>query len=93
MAEQKTWTDDHVSEFHWTKGLPPTEEESPEWFELRDSNFDDYRVIVRDALSGREKHLSLDDLRKLPRASFVAMHTCMQGWSAISAGRACGSKM
>lgn len=84
MSEQKTWTDDHLSEFHWTNGLPPTEEESAEWIKLRDSNFAEYRITVRDNLTGREKQLSLEDLRKLPRTSYVAMHTCMQGWSAIS---------
>lgn len=84
MAHQTTWTDEDISAFHWTNGLPPTKEESPEWLAMRDEQFTDWKVTIGDRLTGREKQFSLDELHKLPRASYVAMHTCMQGWSAIS---------
>lgn len=84
MSRQTTWTDEHISKFHWTNGLPPTKDESPEWLALKADDFADWRLVVGDAINDRRVELSLDDLRKLPPASYVAMHTCMQGWSALS---------
>lgn len=41
-------------------------------------------MTIGDDLSGAEKTLALDELTELPRTSYVAVHTCMQGWSATS---------
>lgn len=84
MSRQSSYTDADISEFHWTNGLPPTEDESVEWLQMRERDFSDWRLTVRDSINDREVELSLEDLRKLPRASYVAVHTCMQGWSATS---------
>jgi DMSO/TMAO reductase YedYZ molybdopterin-dependent catalytic subunit len=84
MGRQNTYTDDDISEFHWTNGLPPTEDESPEWVEARDDAWRGYSLTIGDDLSGAEKTLALDELTELPRTSYVAVHTCMQGWSATS---------
>jgi DMSO/TMAO reductase YedYZ molybdopterin-dependent catalytic subunit len=83
-SEQTTYTDKHISGFHWTNGLPPTEEESPEWITARDNNWEGYTVTLGDDLSGTSKVLTLDDIRELPQTSYIATHTCMQGWSATS---------
>ncbi|AMS07297.1 oxidoreductase [Acidipropionibacterium acidipropionici] len=77
-------TDADVSKFHWTNGLPPTEEESTVWVKARDNNWEGLTITVRDDINDVEKVLSVDDLKKLPRHSYVATHTCMQGWSATS---------
>lgn len=82
--KQKAYTDANISEFHWTNGLPPTEEESVEWLEARDNDWATWTVTVGDDLSGTEKALTLDDVKALPQHSYIATHTCMQGWSATS---------
>ena len=80
-----TYTDDDISEFHWTNGLPPTDEESPEWIAAREKGWEGYTVtIMDDTGSGKEKVLTIEDLKALPQQSYVATHTCMQGWSATS---------
>lgn len=83
-ARQQVYTDDDISGFHWTNGLPPTEEESTEWLEARDNGWQGYTVTVRDDINDTERVVTLDELRALPQQSFVATHTCMQGWSATS---------
>lgn len=86
-AKQKAYTDDDISEFHWTNGLPPMEDESEYWIEQRDSNWDGYEMTVFDDVRDVNKTITLDDLRALPQHSYIATHTCMQGWSATSRWR------
>lgn len=81
---QTAYTDKDISEFHWTNGLPPTPDESAEWVQARDSGWADYTITLGDDLGGASRVLTLDELRALPRASYIATHTCMQGWSATS---------
>jgi DMSO/TMAO reductase YedYZ molybdopterin-dependent catalytic subunit len=83
-AQQTTYTDKHISDFHWTNGLPPTEEESPEWIAAREDDWESYTVTLADKISGTTKVLTMEDIRKLPQTSYIATHTCMQGWSATS---------
>lgn len=83
-AHQTTYTDKDISEFHWTNGLPPTKEESGEWLAARDNDWRGWTVTVGSDLGGESKVLTLDDLKQLPQASYIATHTCMQGWSATS---------
>ena len=83
-AAKTAYTDDDISEFHWTNGLPPTEEESPAWVAARDNDWEGLTITVRDDINGVEKQLTIEDLRQMPRQSYVATHTCMQGWSATS---------
>lgn len=83
-SRQSVYTDADISEFHWTNGLPPTEEESTEWLAARDNDWEGYTVTLQDDLSGQTKVLTLDHLKALPQHSYVATHTCMQGWSATS---------
>lgn len=83
-ATQTAYTDEDISEFHWTNGLPPTEQESAEFAASRDNDFADYTITVGDDTTGASVVLTLEDLRALPQTSYVATHTCMQGWSATS---------
>lgn len=78
------YTDAELSEFHWTNGLPPTEEESTTWVEARDNDWRGYSITVRDDINDVEKVLTVEDLKALPQTSYIATHTCMQGWSATS---------
>lgn len=84
LGEQRAYTDKDISEFHWTNGLPPTEEESPEWVEYRDNDWEGYTITIGDDLGGESKVLTLGDIRALPQTSYIGIHTCMQGWSATS---------
>jgi DMSO/TMAO reductase YedYZ molybdopterin-dependent catalytic subunit len=84
VATNSVYTDADISEFHWTNGLPPTNDESPQWVRARDNGWEGLTITVRDDINGVEKQLTVDDLRKLPRHSYIATHTCMQGWSATS---------
>lgn len=81
---QRAYTDADISEFHWTNGLPPTDDESPEWLQYRDDDWRGWTVEVRDNLGDRSVELTLEDLQKLPKVEYIAVHTCMQGWSATS---------
>lgn len=81
---QRSYTEADISEFHWTNGLPPTEEESQEWTAARDNDWEDYRIWIGDDTTGTMQELTLQDLHKLPQTSYIATHTCMQGWSATS---------
>lgn len=83
-AQKTAYTDDDISDFHWTNGLPPTEDESELWVQARDRNWDGLTITVRDDINDVEKKLTVEDLEQLPRHSYVATHTCMQGWSATS---------
>ena len=73
-----------ISSFHWTNGLPPTEKESPEWTEYKRNGWENYAITVADDVNGTEKTVTLEQLRELPQTSYIATHTCMQGWSATS---------
>lgn len=84
MHKQSAYTEKDLSEFHWTNGLPPTDDESTEWLAHRDSEWKDWRLEVGNTLDGSSIELSLDDLKAMPRTEYIAVHTCMQGWSATS---------
>ncbi|MDN6152053.1 MAG: molybdopterin-dependent oxidoreductase [Yaniella sp.] len=84
MSKQNVFTEKDISEFHWTNGLPPTEDESPEWLQHRDTDWSDWRLELGGELNGETKHLSLDDLRAMSRHEYIGIHSCMQGWTATS---------
>lgn len=84
VAQQSSYTDKDISEFHWTNGLPPTEEESAEWVAARDNDWNGLTITIGDDINGTSRELTIDDLRALPQTSYIATHTCMQGWSATS---------
>lgn len=83
-SRKRAYTDEDVSEFHWTNGLPPTADESALWVDARDSGWEGLTITVRDDINDVEKQLTVEDLKQLPQHSYVATHTCMQGWSATS---------
>lgn len=81
---QEVYTDKDLSDWHWTNGLPPTAEESPEWTRYREDGWAGYELTIADDINGTEKVVTIEELRALPQQSYVATHTCMQGWSATS---------
>src|SRR3546814_12130269 len=89
-AKKTAYTDADISEFHWTNGLPPTEEESALWVQARDRGWEGLTITLRDDINGVEKQLTIEDIKKLPRHSYIPTHTCMHGWSARSKERRVG---
>lgn len=73
-----------LSRFHWTNGLPPTEDESPYWTASRDKGFTDYEITLKNDIDGTERRVSLDELKALPKVEYISTTTCMQGWSATA---------
>ena len=78
------YTEKDISAFHWTNGLPPTEDESAYWVASRDKDFADYEILVKDITTGVEKRVTLEEIKALPRQEYITTTTCMQGWSATS---------
>lgn len=83
-SRKKSLTDKDISEFHWTNGLPPTAEESTLWTQARENDWEGLTITLRDDINDVEKTVTIDDIKALPRHSYIATHTCMQGWSATS---------
>jgi DMSO/TMAO reductase YedYZ molybdopterin-dependent catalytic subunit/thiosulfate reductase cytochrome b subunit len=68
-----------VPSFFRVNGRPPGE---PTYTGMRASGFRDWRLVI-EGLVERPLSLSLDDLRRLPRATQRTTHSCIQGWTAI----------
>ena len=84
LAKDQGLTEQDISEFHWTNGLPPTEDESPEWLAHRDTTWADWRLEVGGDLDDKTLQLSLEELKAMPKHEYIATHSCMQGWTATS---------
>ena len=52
MSKQNVFTEKDISEFHWSNGLPPTEDESPEWLQHRDTDWSGWRLELGGELNG-----------------------------------------
>ncbi|PZR98887.1 MAG: hypothetical protein DLM67_04925 [Candidatus Nephthysia bennettiae] len=57
--------------------------EGPEWDQLRDGDFRDYRLKVH-GLVEHPVELSLSDLQQMAKQEQITMHNCIQGWSGIA---------
>ncbi len=68
-----------ITPYFWVNGRPP---EGETFKQLAQNNFADWRLDVF-GLVVSPLHLSLEDLRKLPRQSQITMHNCIQGWTGI----------
>ena len=74
------YTKKDISPFFRVNGYPP---KIPEWVEHSKDNFKDWKLKVT-GLEGDDKFMSLEDLKKLPKAEQITKHNCIQGWSAIA---------
>lgn len=83
QRERQVWTEEDISPYHWSNGRYPDEDESPEWEELRQRDWEGYELYVG-GLVERPITLTLDDLRNMPQQEQIVMHTCMQGWTGIA---------
>ena len=69
-----------ISPYFWVNGRPPVSEE---FQRLAQNNFADWRLEVG-GLVVTPLHLSLEDLRKLPKHTQITKHNCIQGWSGVA---------
>jgi len=69
-----------ISPRFWPNGLVPTSED---WKALKNGGWQNYRLKVG-GLVEHPVELSLDDLKAMSKQDQIAMHNCIQGWSAIA---------
>ena len=69
-----------ITPYFWVNGRPP---ESEEYHRLAQNNFEDWKLEVC-GLVEHSLHLSLADLRSLPKQSQITKHNCIQGWSGVA---------
>ena len=79
-ASRQVYKQSDISPYFWVNGRPP---EDDEFKRLLANNFRDWRLEVR-GLVVSPLHLSLDDLRKLPKQTQITKHNCIQGWSGVA---------
>lgn len=80
LISRQHYTVDDISSYHRVNGYPP---KTPEWLKLKENNFKDWKLRIF-GLVDEEVHLSLEDLKKLPKTEYIAKHNCIQGWSAVA---------
>ena len=83
QRQLQPWTEEDISPYHWSNGRHPDGDESPEWEELRQRDWEGYELHVG-GLVEQPITLTLEDLRNMPRQEQIVMHTCMQGWTGIA---------
>lgn len=80
LTSRQDYKQSDISPYFWVNGRPP---EGDEFKRLQANNFRDWRLEVR-GLVVSPLHLSLDDLRKLPKQTQITKHNCIQGWSGVA---------
>jgi methionine sulfoxide reductase catalytic subunit len=83
LSSVQDYSETAVSPYLWVNGAPPTQAESLEFIQLANNDFHDWRMDVH-GLVQHPLHLSLDDIRTLPRQEQTTLHNCVQGWSGIA---------
>jgi sulfoxide reductase catalytic subunit YedY len=80
LVPREHYTAKDISPYLWPNGKLPVRED---WKQLAAEEFKSYRLKVG-GLVENPVELSLDDLRALGQEENIAMHHCIQGWSAIA---------
>jgi len=82
MASGQHYTAADISSYLWVNGAPPEDVESPEFVELAQHGFREWRLQVG-GLVKQPLSLSLADLQAMPSQVQVTKHNCVQGWSGV----------
>ncbi|HEX4207714.1 MAG TPA: molybdopterin-dependent oxidoreductase [Ktedonobacteraceae bacterium] len=69
-----------ISPYFWVNGRPPVEDQ---YKQLATHDFADWKLEVGGLVTS-PFHLSLEDLRKLPKQTQITKHNCIQGWSGVA---------
>ncbi len=79
-TSKQYYTSSDISPYFWVNGRPP---ESDEYKRLAENNFADWKLEVC-GLVEEPLHLSLAELRALPKQTQITKHNCIQGWSGVA---------
>ncbi len=74
------YSSEDISPYFWVNGRPPKEES---FLEMARDNFVAYSLHVG-GLVERQLHLTLAELRAMPKQTQITKHCCIQGWSGIA---------
>lgn len=80
LRSKQNYTKNDISPFFRVNGYPPKD---PDWITLSKDNFKDWKLKIT-GLEGKDKFMTLEDLKKLPKSEQITKHNCIQGWSAIA---------
>lgn len=69
-----------ISPYFWVNGRPPAEES---YLAMARDNFAHYTLEVG-GLVATPLHLTLKDLRAMPKQTQITKHNCIQGWSGVA---------
>src|SRR4030095_16310371 len=69
-----------ISPSLWVNGRPPADES---YLAMTRDEFADYRLEVGGLVKTR-LHLTLVDLRSMPKQTQITKHCCIQGWSGVA---------
>ena len=69
-----------ISPYFWVNGRPPKEES---FLAMARDNFATYSLEIG-GLVKRQLHLTLADLRAMPKQTQITKHCCIQGWSGVA---------
>ncbi len=82
LASVQHYRASDTSPYLWVNGAPPKGAESPEFIELAEHSFREWRLQVGGLLE-HPLSLSLADLQAVPSQVQITKHNCVQGWSGI----------
>ena len=80
VTSKQHYTSSDISPYFWVNGRPP---ESDEYKRLVENNFTGWKLEVC-GLVEEPLHLSLAELRALPKQTQITKHNCIQGWSGVA---------
>jgi len=80
MPSRQNYRLSEITPYFWINGRPP---ETEEYKRLVANNFADYELEIS-GLCTNPLHLSLEQVRALPRQTQTTLHNCIQGWSGIA---------
>lgn len=79
-ASKQHYKPEDITRYFWVNGEPP---DTAEYERLVENNFEDWKLDIS-GLVEHPLHLSLADLRALPKQTQMTLHNCIQGWSGIA---------
>jgi sulfoxide reductase catalytic subunit YedY len=80
LRSSQHYSPSDISPYLWVNGRPPKEET---YLAMAGEQFANYSLEI-DGLVECPVHLSLRDLRAMPRQTQITKHCCIQGWSGVA---------
>ncbi len=80
LPSRQHYAAEDITPYFWVNGYPP---DGPLYTTLAADRFEGWRLRVR-GLVDEPLDLSLDDLRRMPKAAQITKHSCIQGWTGVA---------